>query len=518
MPWLTDQIAKLLGRNPPKTPLPQTLPGRISSGVSRGLEPEQLAAILRQAEAGDLTKQMELFEEIEEKDAYLASLLQTRKQAVLALDYEVLPADESPEAKRIAEEVTRLLHQIDLEDILLDLLDAIAKGLSVVTIRWEYQRQERQQVPAEFIWIHQRELLYDTQTGELRMRTAEGPSSIPYGAALIHRYKAKSGSPQRAGLLRSLAWLYLFKNYAIKDWVTFLEKFGQPLVLGKYDPQASKDELNALKEAVAVIGPEGRGVISKATEIEFKEAQRTGTADAYSRFVELMEREMAVAVTGTSLSSFDGSGGSNAMALTLDKISQRLTRSDARAVWATLRRDLIVPYCYYNFDRADLAPRIEPIIKEPEDLRTAAETIRTLVEAGTPIPVRYVHERFQIPTPQDGEELLAPLRAGLQAASKQRRLRLASGDNPQRASGFVNGQLYVDRLTETSIERAQAVLGKQIREILQAVAEAEGDYDRLRDLLIQRFAGHQPDALAEVIENGIMLSNLAGRLAVQEDT
>ncbi len=516
--WLIEQVQKLLGRKPPLAPTAQTPSGRVLGGVSRGLEPAGLAAILRQAEQGDLTKQMELFEEIEEKDAYLASLLQTRKQAVLALDYEVLPADDSAEAQRIADQVVELLRNIDLETLLLDLLDATAKGVSVVAMRWEYHRLSRMQLPAEFTWVHPRNLSYDPDSGTLRMRTEGGLEPIPYGAALVHQYRAKSGAPTRAGLMRSLAWLYLFKNYAIKDWVTFLEKFGQPLVLGKYDPQASKDELNALKEAVAVIGPEGRGVISKATEIEFKEAQRTGTADAYSRFVELMEREMAVAVTGTSLSSFDGSGGSNAMALTLDKISQRLTRSDARAVWATLRRDLIVPYCYYNFDRADLAPRIEPIIKEPEDLRTAAETIRTLVEAGTPIPVRYVHERFQIPTPQDGEELLAPLRAGLQAASKQRRLRLASGDNPQRASGFVNGQLYVDRLTETSIERAQAVLGKQIREILQAVAEAEGDYDRLRDLLIQRFAGHQPDALAEVIENGIMLSNLAGRLAVQEDT
>jgi phage gp29-like protein len=517
MPWFTEQISRLLGRKPPSPPEPQVLPGRVSSGVSRGLEPEQLAAILKQAEQGDLTKQMELFEEIEEKDAYLASLLQTRKQAVLALDYQVLPADESPQAKEIADEVSHLLRSIDLEEVQLDLLDAIAKGLSVVTIRWGYQRESQRHLPAEFTWVHQRNLLYDLQTGELCLRTAEEPEPIPYGAALVHQYKAKSGSPQRAGLLRSLAWLYLFKNYAIKDWVTFLEKFGQPLVLGKYDPQASKDELNALREAVATIGPEGRGVISKTTEIEFQEAQRYGSAEAYTRFIELIEREMAVAVTGTALSSFDGSGGSNAMALTLDKISQRLTRSDARALWATLRRDLVVPYCYYNFDRADLAPQIEPIIKEPEDLKVAAETIKTLAEAGTPIPVSYVYERFQIPVPQEGEPLLDTMRTGLQQAARQRRLRLASGDELRAASGFINGQIYADGVADAGIGHAYRLLGEQIEGVLQAVAEAEGDYGRLRDLLIQRYAALRPDALAEVIEGALVLSQLAGRLAVQED-
>lgn len=514
--WLIEQVQKLLGSRPPRAPAPQTPSGRVLGGISRGLDPAGLAAILRQAEGGDLTRQMELFEEIEEKDAYLAALLQTRKQAVLALDYEVLPADDSAEAQRIADQVAQLLGHIDLERLLLDLLDAIAKGVSVVAMRWEYHRDSRMQLPAEFTWVHPRNLSYDADTGALMLRTGEGLEPIPYGAALVHRYQAKSGSPNRAGLLRSLAWLYLFKNYAVKDWVTFLEMYGQPLVLGKYDPTASKDELAALKEAVAALGPEGRGVISKATEIEFKEAQRFGSAEAYSRFIELMEREMAVAVTGSPLSSFDGAGGSNAMALTLDKISQRLTRADAKAVYATLRRDLVVPFCHYNFERADLAPRLEPILREPDDLRSAAETIKTLVEAGTPIPTWYVHERFQIPAPQPEDAVLEPMRSQLRAGARARRVRLASGDAPGQAKGFVSGSLFADELIATSTARAAAVLQADLEQILQTITESR-DYPTLRQRLEALYADLDPSALAELLENARVLANLAGRAAVQED-
>lgn len=514
--WLIEQVQKLLGRKPPLAPTAQTPSGRVLGGVSRGLEPAGLAAILRQAEQGDLTKQMELFEEIEEKDAYLASLLQTRKQAVLALDYEVLPADDSAEAQRIADQVAELLRNIDLETLLLDLLDATAKGVSVVAMRWEYHRLSRMQLPTEFTWVHPRNLSYDPDSGALRIRTEGGLEPIPYGAALVHQYRAKSGAPTRAGLMRSLAWLYLFKNYAVKDWVTFLEMYGQPLVLGKYDPTASKDELNALKEAVAALGPEGRGVISKATEIEFKEAQRFGSADAYSRFIELMEREMAVAVTGSPLSSFDGAGGSNAMARTLDKISQRLTRSDAKAVYATLRRDLLVPFCHYNFDRADLAPAVEPIVREPEDLRTAAETVKALVEAGTPIPTWYIHERFQIPAPQPEDEVLDPMRNQLRLASRGRRVKLASGEPAERARGFVNGRLFVDELIPSAVKQAAAVMQADLEQVVQVI-EQSPDYPTLRRKLETLYADLDAGALAELLENALILANLAGRAAVRED-
>ena len=55
---------------------------RYSDYPSRGLTPVRLARILREADEGNVRSQMELFEEMEEKDAHLFSQLQTRKLAV----------------------------------------------------------------------------------------------------------------------------------------------------------------------------------------------------------------------------------------------------------------------------------------------------------------------------------------------------------------------------------------------------------------------------------------------------
>ena len=43
----------------------------------------------------------------------------------------------------------------------------------------------------------------------------------------------------RAGILRVVAWMYLFKNYDLKDWVSFAEIYGLPLAPGAYLPSRS---------------------------------------------------------------------------------------------------------------------------------------------------------------------------------------------------------------------------------------------------------------------------------------
>ena len=62
---------------------------RYSTYPSNRLDPRKLAAIFREADEGDVFRQMELFEEMEGKDTHLYSQLQTRKLALTGLDWEI---------------------------------------------------------------------------------------------------------------------------------------------------------------------------------------------------------------------------------------------------------------------------------------------------------------------------------------------------------------------------------------------------------------------------------------------
>ena len=81
---LLDQYGKEIKYNRPivEEIAVQSIRDRYSTYPSFGLTPEKLAMILREADQGDVFRQAELFEEMEEKDCHLASVLATRKLAV----------------------------------------------------------------------------------------------------------------------------------------------------------------------------------------------------------------------------------------------------------------------------------------------------------------------------------------------------------------------------------------------------------------------------------------------------
>ncbi len=138
-------LKDLFGRLFKETVKPETrelsavsLAERWSTYPSAGLTPNRLAGIFREADQGNVYRQMELFEEMEEKDAHLTAILQTRKMAVLGKDYEVMPYAETPEDEGIAAQVGEIVYGIpNLEEAFLDLLDAIGKGFALSEIFWE---------------------------------------------------------------------------------------------------------------------------------------------------------------------------------------------------------------------------------------------------------------------------------------------------------------------------------------------------------------------------------------------
>ena len=79
----------------------------------------------------------ELYEEMEQKDGHLFAVLQTRKNGVLSRPRKVVAASENERDREIARFVDNALKEIKgFDQSLLDILDALGKGLSVQEIMW----------------------------------------------------------------------------------------------------------------------------------------------------------------------------------------------------------------------------------------------------------------------------------------------------------------------------------------------------------------------------------------------
>jgi len=387
-----------------------SLQDRWSSYPSVGLTPGGLGAIFQEADQGAVRSQMELFEEMEEKDAHLASLLQTRKLSVLSLDYEVLPYANTPEDEQISEAVGEIIFGIpDLESACLDLLDAIGKGFALVEIIWGVDRRRAR--VEELKWVPQKKLTF-VEDLEPRLLTVDGPwQGVPFPPwkVIYHRYKAKSGYDSRSGMLRVVGYMYLLKNYSLKDWAAFNEVFGMPLRLGKFDPTSTPSDREALIQAVRNLGTDAAGIISKNTEIEFVEATNrlSGNANPFQNLADFCNREMSKAILGQTLTT-DTSGGTGTYgaAKVHNQVRSDLTVADAQSLAQTLREQLLRPLVGFNFGWDKPVPWFRFRFEESEDLLTLSEVYRNLANLGVPLSLEHVAERFGIPVAKEGQAIV----------------------------------------------------------------------------------------------------------------
>lgn len=495
-----------------------TIRDRWSGYPSSGLTPTRLASIFREADNGDVYRQAELFEEMEEKDAHLFSCLQTRKLAVQGLDWQVLPKGDDARAQRIAEFCSEALDALEnWDDHVLDLLDAVGKGYSMMEILWDVSGGEV--VPAGLRWIHPKRVTFAfSMTPRILTEDdmARGIDPPPF-KTVYHRYKARSGYDTRAGILRVCAWMYLFKNYDIKDWVAFAEVYGMPLRVGKYEPGASKEDKQALIAAIRGLASDAAAIISKATEIEFVESQKQGSINVYESLANFCDTQMSKAILGQTLTSDSGDGrGSYALGKVHADVRKDLVEADAKALAKTIRAHLIRPMVGFNFGWDAPMPKFRFLYEPPEDLKPVADTYKILVDMGQPISREHIAERFKVPLPAEGETpvippgRMGPVAASLGAADPAPSGRVTIAADPRRpqdAADMIASRLAED--TAASIER-------MTEEILAAMEQAE-DLEDLTRRLADLAAESTDVELAEVIAKAFALSDLAGRYDALED-
>jgi phage gp29-like protein len=417
-----------------------------------GLTPEKLAGLLRQAEFGDPFLYLELAEEMEEKDLHYLAVLGTRKQAVAQLDVVIRPASSAAEDVRLAAMATEFLLKgaLNLREALFDILDAIGKGFSATEIIWDTAGAEW--YPARLLWRDPRWFLFDWISGrDLLVRTLAtenqsipparedgythlDASLIPAGrgargtAALgqqpltaplepfkfvVHYAQAKSGLPIRGGVARAAAWAYLFKNYIIKDWVTFAEVFGQPLRLGKYGPGATENDKSALLQAVANIGTDAAAIIPDSMIIEFNQARQAGSTDLYERFSDYIDRQVSKAVLGQTLTTeLPRGGGSRAAAQVHQMVRRDILGSDAQRLMATLTRDLIKPLIDLNAGPQQRYPQLQLALPDDQDAKVFADIVAELADRGLRVSQRAVLDKLGLPEASPDEAVLEAAHKG----------------------------------------------------------------------------------------------------------
>ena len=381
-----------------------------------GLTPSRLASILRAADDGDVGQAMALFEQMEEKDAHLYSVANTRRLAITGLRWQIVSAAQVREgvdpvaADEAAACCRQMLAGIDNFDFVLQHLSlALGRNIAMAENVWEIRGGEL--VLADILPVSFERLAFD-EWSEPRVLTADEPvygMALPSNKFIVHTPQAVVGNAMRGGLMRVSALAYLGKHFAMKDWLVFAEVFGMPVRVARYEPSATPQEKRELLNMLQNMGSDAAGIFSKAVELQFLEAGQGKSPPPYENICNFFNRELAKAWLGETLTVETGLQSSTVTSAQIhNEVRLDLRQDDIRKEGRTIRRDVLAPITRLILGADVPVPFFQRQLDPPRDLRELADVLNTAVNnLGMKVPARWAHDALGVPTATDDEAVLS---------------------------------------------------------------------------------------------------------------
>ena len=460
--------------------------------VATALTPLQLRWLYQAVARGDWSPDFfELAEEIEERDLHYRGALGQRRLRAAGSAIDVMPASDAAADVALADEVRAVvLGGAGFHDLLLDLLDAIGKGVALIEVVWALEAGRWQ--PASYHRIDPRWIVW-AEDGETPLLITASPGSTearripaehgdvwasqaapldPPAKWIYHHHRAKSGLPGRGGLAYSVATIYLLKSIAIRDWWAFSEVFGLPMRVGTYGPEATDGDIQTLIDAVNALASDAGCVLPESMHIAFESTSegKGSSSGLFAAQVEWCDKQVSKAVVGQTMTV--DAGSSRSQAEVHAEVRDDLVADDVRQIAATLTRTLVRAYCALNHARSASG---WPHIGLPDHRAIDVPAIVALAGAGLRIPAAWTRTRLGIPAPTDGEDVLSAAPATRPPEEPARRSALSAAVAALHAASA-----------------AGAVSADLVAALEAALAEAE-DAD---EFLVAAGAVGAPDALA----------------------
>lgn len=393
--------------------------------IGGNLRPEQVSAILMEADSGRPARFVDLMHESRQKDGHLHSVLQASETAITALEWALAVRGNVPKrkAKKAAEECTEALKECDTLSLGVAHLagEGPLFGYAYDQVIW-HKVDGGHLWPQEFKPVSCRRFAF-TREGELRFIQSPYASPDTSGVDLMEAYRpgkflcykprVNGDVLPREGLARLLVWFALFRNWDLRDWFQMAELAWKPKRRAEYDKAewASKEDKRALKTILERWHSTGIAIHPNTVKL-FMEAAKgvTGTVgSSHNELAKFCGYEMSKAVLGITDATESDATGARAATESRQELRKELRDARAMGIARVIYRQLIVPFVEINYGITVPAPSFDFLTEERAELKSFSESMEILAKkAGYPIPFAYIEDQTGIPQAKEGEPQIGP--------------------------------------------------------------------------------------------------------------
>ncbi|MDY6122095.1 MAG: DUF935 family protein [Porphyromonas sp.] len=333
---------------------------------------------LKSADTGRVTALYDLYEDIL-IDTVLADAIDKRIRAVGNTTLTFVDKD-GVEVK----EVTTLMDSLDWEDIITQIMLARFWGRSAIELGFGDHAITCAPIPSKHINLRNKTILIN-QSDEI---------GIPYEN---DPFLLVLGKERDYGLLLKTAPYIIYKRGGFGDWAQWIELFGMPQRVGKYnihDPESKR----VLEQALEAAGSASYLLAPDGTQIEHVETN-TGSGSAYNDFRRACNEEVLIAILGQTMTTVQGDKGARSLGEVHLEVEECKHQSDLRYVQRVLNQYLIPRLAARGYP-VDGGRFIYPEATEHLDVSEIVQ-LSDIIE----IPSNWIHVKYAIPIPKDGESI-----------------------------------------------------------------------------------------------------------------
>jgi len=416
-------------------------------------------ATLQQVEWGYL-QQGALFADAMGRDDRIDAVIRTRAGALIGSDLLIRPADDRAKSARIAKMLGRVESSTGRWDHI------FPPGVISEILRFGYLLNF---AVAEIVWTsvdgmwwprlkfwHPQFVRWDWGAYRYKLLTMKGEIDLPRidespmgdGKWFVWNPSGYQYSWLR-GMIRSLAQKFVMRQWTYRDFARFCEIHGLALVkaitpgLGgdsKVDDQFLQSVANRGAEPTILL-PQGED--GNKYDVEYVEAKGR-TWDAFVKFKEILDTDIAVLMLGQNLTTEAAGGGLGDGGASIHNLVRLDKAKEDANIAEAFRSQVLMPWAKFNFGDPELAPRPLYQVGPPEDnteeataLKMWGDALQSLHLANAPIDDRALLEEAGIDLISE-EEQAAREAVKAEAAQKQAEA-FAKAANQNQGPGNDNG-------------------------------------------------------------------------------
>jgi len=402
--------------------------------------PKQVDSILRGAAAGNLWNQYQLSRRMEESWPVYKKCVLELKTAVASAKYVVHPHCEpgqepTPSAIEKADVVRRAIQGFQpdrfadedgFNGMVFDLCEAVMNGISIVELIWNERAIDPNGGPESVVksssWVNPRNISFKSD-GSLGVARASESGNMSFSNQvrddlmsdpdkfLVAKIKSKSGSPLTAGLMRTLAQMWVMVVYGRDYALNFAQKYGNPFFDITFDTKVTgNNDKNDFERLAKDAVNQGWCVHPLGTELKLGAAHTMGSENAHMTLMKFADEQCQLLLLGQTLTTSVGASGSRALGSVHENVRQEIIEHYAQWIAGILTDQFADSVCRVNFGTSYTKnperPTIVADFSRPLSVMETAEYLQKLSNVSVPLVADEIYKLANVQQPAAGDKSL----------------------------------------------------------------------------------------------------------------